>query len=58
MRLAAIAILAAVSLSGCLAYDVASTAVGVTTTVIGTAADVAGSAVCTIACSSDKDDKK
>ena len=58
MRLAAIAILAAISLSGCLAYDVASTAVGVTTTVVGTAADVAGSAVCTIACSSDKDDKK
>jgi len=60
MRLAAIATLAAAafSLSGCLAYDVASTAVGAATTVVGTTVDVAAGAVCTVACSSDDDKKK
>jgi hypothetical protein len=60
MRLAPIAALAvaAFSLSGCLAYDVASTAVGAATTVVSTAVDVASGVVCTIACSSDDDKKK
>ena len=35
----------AVSLSGCMAYTVASTAVGVTTTVVGTTVDVVGAVV-------------
>jgi hypothetical protein len=34
-----------VSLSGCVAYEVASTAVDATTTVVGGAADVAGDIV-------------
>jgi hypothetical protein len=33
------------SISGCVAYDVASTAVDATTTVVGGAADVAGTIV-------------
>jgi hypothetical protein len=36
---------AAIALSGCVAYDVASTAVSVTTTVVGTTVDVASGAV-------------
>ena len=54
MRIAAIAALAvaAFSLSGCLAYDVAST------TVVSTTVDVASGVVCTIACSSDDEKKK
>lgn len=57
MRFAPIAVLAVIAftLSGCLAYDVASTTVGAVGTVVGTTVDVAGSAVCTIACSSDDD---
>ena len=60
MRIAAIAALAvaAFSLSGCLAYDVASTAVGAATTVVSTTVDVASGVVCTIACSSDDEKKK
>jgi hypothetical protein len=50
--------LAAFSLSGCLAYDVASTAVGTATTVVGTTVDVAAGAVCTVACSSGDEKKK
>jgi hypothetical protein len=58
MRFAPIAALAAIAfaLSGCLAYDVASTTVGAVSTVVGTTVDVAGSAVCTVACSSDDED--
>jgi hypothetical protein len=44
MRLAAILVLAA-SLSGCVAYDVASTTVGAATSVAGTAIDVTGDVV-------------
>jgi len=60
MRLAAIAVLAAAAfaLSGCVAYDVASTDVGAATTVVGTTVDVASGAVCTVACGSDDHDKK
>lgn len=60
MRLAPVAalVLAAFSLSGCLAYDVASTAVGAATTVVSTTVDVAAGAVCTVACSSDDEKKK
>lgn len=60
MRLATIAVLAAAAfaLSGCVAYDVASTAVGAATTVVGTTVDVASGAVCTVACGSDDHDKK
>ena len=60
MRLTAIAalVVAAFSLSGCLAYDVASTAVGAATTVVSTTVDVASGAVCTVACSSDDEKKK
>ena len=60
MRLAAVAVLAAAAfaLSGCIAYDVASTAVSATTTVVGTTVDVASGAVCTVACGSDDHDKK
>jgi len=60
MRLAPVAALAlaAFALSGCLAYDVASTAVGAATTVVGTTVDVAAGAVCTVACSSDDEKKK
>lgn len=44
--LTAAAILAlAASLSGCIAYDVASTTVGAATTVVGTAVDVTGDVV-------------
>ena len=59
MRLLPIAVIVAASfaLSGCLAYDVASTTVGAVGTVVGTTVDVAAGAVCTVACSSDKDDK-
>ncbi len=49
---------AAFALSGCLAYDVASTAVGAATTVVSTTVDVASGAVCTVACSSDDEKKK
>ncbi|MBV9550295.1 MAG: hypothetical protein JO256_11560 [Alphaproteobacteria bacterium] len=59
MRLAVIAALAAAfALSGCMAYDVASTAVGAATTVVSTSVDVASGVVCTIACSSDDEKKK
>jgi hypothetical protein len=60
MRLASAAALAlaAFALSGCLAYDVASTAVGAATTVVSTSVDVATGAVCTVACSSGDSDKK
>jgi hypothetical protein len=66
MRLTAAAVIAAAAftLSGCIAYDVASTAVGAATTVVGaattvvsTGVSVAGGAICTVACSS-VDDKK
>ena len=59
MRVASIAaiLVAGLSLSGCLAYEVASTTVGAVGTVVGTTVDVASGAVCTIACSSDKEDK-
>ncbi len=59
MRLTAAAVIAvaAFTLSGCIAYDVASTAVGVATTVVSTGVSVAGGAICSVACSSD-DDKK
>ena len=56
MRLVAATLLAAFALSGCMAYDVASTAVGAATTVVGTGVSVASGAVCTIACSSDDDE--
>jgi hypothetical protein len=58
MRFAPIAALAAIAfaLSGCLAYDVASTTVGAVGTVVGTTVDVASGAVCTVACSSDDED--
>lgn len=58
MRFAPVAVLAAIaiSLSGCMAYDVASTTVGAVGTVVGTTVDVAGGAVCTVACSSDDED--
>ena len=60
MRLVTLAALAAAAfgLSGCEAYDVASTAVSATTTVVGTTVDVASGAVCTVACGSDDHDKK
>jgi hypothetical protein len=59
MRLTRTAAIIAVAfaLSGCMAYDVASTAVGAATTVVGAGVSVASSAVCTIACSSDDEDK-
>jgi hypothetical protein len=57
MRLAALAATVFL-LTGCMAYDVASTAVGAATTVVGTTVDVAGSAVCTVACGSDDDARK
>lgn len=53
----AVILVVAFTLSGCLAYDVASTTVGAVGTVVGTTVDVASGAICTIACSSD-DDKK
>ena len=58
MRLAPLAglVIAAFVLSGCMPYDVASTTVGAVSTVVGTTVDVAGGAVCTVACSSDDDD--
>jgi hypothetical protein len=58
MRLAPLAglVLAAFALSGCIAYDVASTTVGAVGTVVGTTVDVASGAVCTVACSDDDDD--
>ena len=40
-----VCIAAAISLGGCAVYEVASTAVDVTTAVVGTAVDVAGDAV-------------
>jgi hypothetical protein len=60
MRLAPIAavVFAGFALSGCLAYDVASTTVGAVGTVVGTTVDVASGAVCTVACNSDDDDRK
>jgi hypothetical protein len=48
LALAAIAILTeglSMGLSGCIAYDVASTTVGAATTVVGTGVDVAGDVV-------------
>ena len=45
-------------LSGCVAYDVASTAVSVTGTVVGTAADVAGDVVSAPFGHDDSDKKK
>jgi hypothetical protein len=50
-------IAAGVSLSGCAVYDVASTAVDVTTTVVGTAADVAGDIIIAPFSSSDSEKK-
>ncbi len=38
-------IILGLGLSGCVAYDVASTAVDVTSSVVGTAADVAGDVI-------------
>jgi|GEM_PF-2081906 hypothetical protein len=60
MRLALAAALtaAAFTLSGCMVYDVASTAVSATATVVRTTADVASDVVCTVACSSDDEKKK
>jgi hypothetical protein len=60
MRLATAVLFAAAlaGLSGCMAYDVASTAVSATTTVVGTTVDVASGAVCTVACGSGDHDKK
>lgn len=55
MRLVFAAVLSACTLSGCIAYDVASTAVGAATTVVSTGVSVASTAVCTVACSSDDD---
>ena len=46
---AGLVLLGLLGLSGCVAYSVASTAVGVTTTAIGTTVDVAGAAVSTTA---------
>ncbi len=57
MRLAAIFI-AAFSLSGCAAYEVASTAVNVTTTAVGTTAHVVGYVVTAPFGSDDSDKKK
>lgn len=60
MRLAVIAALVAATfaLSGCMVYDVASTAVSATTTVVSTTVDVASDVVCTVACNSDDEKKK
>jgi hypothetical protein len=55
---AAVIAVAAFTLSGCIAYDVASTAVGAATTVVSTTVDVASGVVCTVACSSDDDRKR
>ena len=52
-----VVIAAGVSLSGCAVYNVASTAVDVATTVVGTAADVAGDIVTAPFPSSDSDKK-
>ncbi len=57
MRLVLAAVLSTFALSGCMAYSVASTAVGAATTVVSTGVSVASTAVCTVACSSDDDDK-
>ena len=60
MRAAVIAfavIAAGFSLSGCAVYNVASTAVDVTTTVVGTAVDVAGDIITAPFPSSDSDKK-
>lgn len=57
MRFAALAA-AVFLLSGCMAYDVASAAVGATATVVGTTVDVASGAVCTVACGSDDEERK
>jgi hypothetical protein len=59
MRIAAAIALAAAAflLSGCLAYDVAATAVDAAGSVAGATVHAAGDAVCTIACSSG-DEKK
>jgi len=47
-----------ISLSGCVAYEVASTAVDATTSVVGGAADVAGDVISApFGHSSDKSDK-
>jgi len=60
MRLAVLSALATAAslLSGCMVYDVASTAVGAATTVVRTTVDVATGVVCTVACSSDDEKKK
>ena len=46
------------SLSGCVAYEVASTAVDVTTTVVGTAVDVTGDVISAPFGHDDTDKKK
>lgn len=51
--LAAAALAALTGLSGCMAYDVASTTVGAATTVVGAGVDVAGGAVGAVAGGSD-----
>ena len=58
MRLAAIICLAAFSLSGCAAYNVASTAVDVTATAVGATAHVVGYVVTAPFGSDDADKKK
>jgi hypothetical protein len=60
MRTAVIAfaiIAAGFNLSGCAVYEVASTAVDITSTVVGTAADVAGDIITAPFPSSDSDKK-
>ena len=61
MRVAIIAsacLVLAMGLSGCAVYTVASTAVDVTTTVVGTTAHVAGAVISYPFSSSDSDKKK
>ena len=57
MRAALIVLAAAFILTGCVAYDVASTAVSVTGTVVSTTADVAG-AIVTAPFGHDSDSEK
>jgi hypothetical protein len=45
MRGLVLALVAAVSLSGCAVYHVAATAVDVTATAVGTTADIAGAVI-------------
>jgi len=64
LQVASAALLLALSLSGCVAYDVASTAVSVTGTAVGAAGTVVGgavdvaSAIVTAPFGSDDSDKK